>query len=809
MKKSDKTVNSIPIKSTEIDMGKKFTDKAEAALNNSARIAEELGHTYIGTEHLLLSLSNEQMSASAYILNKHSIKNEKIKKAIIDYSGTGVKSALNATDITPRARKILESTYDLALTYSGGIIGTEHILLALVSEKDCIAYKILKNLGADTNTIRDEILSILKTQGEAAGKISADALAPIIKQYGKNYTEIARNGVFDPVIGREAETERLIRVISRKTKNNPCLIGEAGVGKTAIVEGLAQRIAKGDVPPSLKSKIIIGLDLSSIVAGAKYRGDFEERIKGIINEVTKNKQIILFIDEIHTIVGAGAAEGAIDAANILKPPLSRGEIQVIGATTFKEYHKYIEKDSALERRFQPITVDEPSVEKSVLMLRGLKERYEEYHSVKISDDAIEKAVSLSVKYIYDRNLPDKAIDVLDEACSYVQSKNAKNQSKCGLTQDIVRQYLDFGGQSTLSISQSIQQSPEEISMKKNVIDVETGVVTGKDIEVIISENSGIPLSCVNLYNDYNQIKNELSRAVIGQENAVESLVNCLKRSDSPLASASRPKGMFLFVGASGVGKTALASEFAKQIFSSDASLIRYDMSEFAERHSISKLIGSPPGYRGCEDGGGLTEAVRKKPYSVILFDEIEKAHPEVLNLLLQIADTGMLSDSQGKRVAFRNAFIICTSNIVPSAVARVGYLASTHSDKADRSALNKHFSPELINRFDEIITFSNLSDEALGNIARNALLALRDKMIGEGLTLSYSDEIIERIVSSAKAEAYGARAIKRYIVKNIEYPITDLLLSKEYSKNSTVYLKLDNQAIVPVLSEVGLSAAQA
>ena len=586
-------------------MSDRFTEKAENALNLSVKVAENLGHSYIGTEHLLLALAKDEYSCASLILKKNGIGRDKIYAFIKEYSGIGNKSSLSSKDLTPRARKILEGSYNNANQHGDGTIGTEHILLTLIEEKDCVASKLLKTAKADVSAIRDDVYTLLKSRERALQKHKREGYSNIIKQHGKNLCEMAKEGKFDPVIGRDKEIERVIRVLSRKNKNNPCLIGEAGVGKTAIVEGLAERIAKSDVPPSLIDKTIISLDLTSIVAGAKYRGDFEERIKNIINEVVKHKDIILFIDEIHTIVGAGAAEGAIDASNILKPQLARGDVQIIGATTYEEYRKYIEKDAALERRFQPIEILEPSAEETVDMLMALKDRYEEHHNVEITDAAIRECVTLSSRYVSDRYLPDKAIDILDEACAMMSSKRTFSIK----SDKILEQIISNG-----NIKEISRLDIEDISRgeypTKCTIDPgeERPSVTPSVIKDIISEMCGIPSSLIRKSIDYEELEANLNSAVKGQKSAVEKLVAAIKRADLGFSNHDRPRGIFLFTGESGVGKTALAIELEKNLFYSEKSLLRFDMSEYSEKQSVSKLIGSPPGYVGHGNGGALTEA---------------------------------------------------------------------------------------------------------------------------------------------------------------------------------------------------------
>ena len=757
-------------------MSDRFTEKAENALNLSVKVAENLGHSYIGTEHLLLALAKDEYSCASLILKKNGIGRDKIYAFIKEYSGIGNKSSLSSKDLTPRARKILEGSYNNANQHGDGTIGTEHILLTLIEEKDCVASKLLKTAKADVSAIRDDVYTLLKSRERALQKHKREGYSNIIKQHGKNLCEMAKEGKFDPVIGRDKEIERVIRVLSRKNKNNPCLIGEAGVGKTAIVEGLAERIAKSDVPPSLIDKTIISLDLTSIVAGAKYRGDFEERIKNIINEVVKHKDIILFIDEIHTIVGAGAAEGAIDASNILKPQLARGDVQIIGATTYEEYRKYIEKDAALERRFQPIEILEPSAEETVDMLMALKDRYEEHHNVEITDAAIRECVTLSSRYVSDRYLPDKAIDILDEACAMMSSKRTFSIK----SDKILEQIISNG-----NIKEISRLDIEDISRgeypTKCTIDPgeERPSVTPSVIKDIISEMCGIPSSLIRKSIDYEELEANLNSAVKGQKSAVEKLVAAIKRADLGFSNHDRPRGIFLFTGESGVGKTALAIELEKNLFYSEKSLLRFDMSEYSEKQSVSKLIGSPPGYVGHGNGGALTEAVKKRPHSVILFDEIEKADKEILNLLLQIADYGYLSDALGRKINFRNTIIIATSNMSSSSTrGKVGFSSTREGQTKDTDIFKRYYTKELINRFDEIIHFSPLSEDALKTIVKDELEKLAASLKEKGCDFAYTEAVVDFIAAKSTVKGMGARPALREIAAKIEAKIIDMLISR-------------------------------
>ncbi len=770
-------------------MGKRFTEKAEKALNTSVSIAEKMGHTYIGTEHMLLALLADKDSCSSYILSKHNISYERLENVIKEYSGTGTPTTLTVKNITPRGKIILEASYTNAIKYDNGIIGTDHILLALIDEKGSVGIKLIRMMGGDIPEIKNELTAFLKSKEKKTAKTKNDSQAAILNQYGINMTELASRGNFDPVIGRSIEIDRIIRILSRKNKNNPCLIGEAGVGKTAIVEGLASRIACGDVPDTLKNKIIISVDLTSMVAGAKYRGDFEERIKNIIKEVSENKNAILFIDEIHTIVGAGAAEGAIDASNILKPQLSRGEIQLIGATTFKEYHKYIEKDPALERRFQPIRIEEPSEKATYEMLLGLRERYEEHHNVNITDDALHKCIELSVKYMSDRFLPDKALDLLDEACAYVTVKNNINTKE---HEDNLGQYskekekaikegnlelaFEYKELEEIYKAECTKQQPnEQKSYNHPTVDENT-------VYEIISEIYGVKANTTDSSRDYVSISKSLNSEIVGQENAVFSLINTLKRNDIGLIPRDRPKGIFMFVGESGVGKTALACSLAKLLFVNSSSFIRLDMSEYSEKHSVSKLIGSPPGYVGSEDGGHLTEAVRRNPYSLILLDEIEKADSEVLNIFLQIFDYGTIRDSIGKQINFRNTIIIMTSNDKDgySIQKNLGFISSGNVNRGQiYDRLKLKFRSEFLSRIDEIIEFNPLSRADLSIIAQHHLERIIQQVKKMNAKITIDECVPSFICENAYVSGQGARPIIRYIHTRIERDITDLLLNNE------------------------------
>lgn len=801
-------------------MSNNFTTKAENALNRSVKVAEELGHTYIGSEHVLIALAEDESSCASMLLRKSKITTEKIKSAVKELSGVGAVSCLTSKDTTPRCRRILESSYKIAKKYSSEKIGTEHILLALLEERESVASKILTKIEADLISLKDEVVTFLRTseRGITYTAPLADSAIPNLMKYGKVITRLAEEGQLDPVIGRDKETERVIRILSRKSKNNPCLIGEAGVGKTAIVEGLAMRIAQGKVPASLLGKTVISLDLTSMVAGAKYRGDFEERIKNIMNEAARNKSVILFIDEIHTIVGAGSAEGAIDAANIMKPELSRGNIQLIGATTLAEYRKYIEKDSALERRFQPVLVEEPDIDGALEILYGIRERYERHHRIKISDAAIESAVRLSKRYIQDRFLPDKAIDVLDEACAMAsvslnietdKTKNIREKMR-QLSTDKKNAILNHDFDTAINLRELEKIYTAELSEEVLLGEQIKGSVRVDEEHVrsVIKEMTGINTK-EDISRDFSEIKNRLLAGIIGQDKAVACLSEAVIRSFAGINEPHRPRGIFLFLGESGVGKTALARELASVLFNTEDSLVRYDMSEFSESYAVSKLIGSAPGYVGYEDSNSALERIRRHPYSVVLLDEIEKAHPDVLALFLQIFDTGYLRDASGRKINFRNTYIIMTSNIGADKFKdsrEVGFMGS--GDETPAKRLCAYFKPEFINRIDEVILFSPLEISALARICENKLSELKERISSLGIALDVSADVCMHIATKGKSQGMGARPIGRLITTEIENKIAKMIVDGTLKSGDTVRASIFDDKIHCEKMLMALSSAE-
>lgn len=780
----------------------RFTQKATNVLNKSLYLASELGHTYIGSEHLLLALTGEADSVAAKILDRRGITFDRVRSQLTARVGTGERTRITPGDMTPRTKRIIESSAHQAAKFSQSYIGTEHLLLAAVSESDSAAAGIVTALGsspseiaADIDTFFGDMGTVSQKEGRGTRKsILADL--PTLSQYGRDLTALAREGKLDCVIGRDSETERVMQILSRRTKNNPCLIGEPGVGKTAVVEGLAIRISEGTVPETLAGKIIVTLDLSGMIAGAKYRGEFEERMKAVMAETAKNSAVILFIDEIHTLIGAGAAEGAVDAANILKPALARGEMQIIGATTTSEFRKHIERDAALERRFAPVTVGEPSHSEAVSILRGLRDRYESHHRVKITDEAIDAAVKLSARYIGDRYLPDKAIDLMDEAASAARMASfvpppdiANIKEELGAVradkEEAVRSQ-DFEKAASLRDKERVlREQLENMQAEVDSVRSSSCISIGFDeIAKVVTDATGIPVKKLEAEESarLSGLAELLKSKVIGQDSAADAVAKALRRGRVGLSDPDRPCGSFIFLGPTGVGKTELCRTLAEILFGDKNAIIRMDMSEMMESHSASKLIGSPPGYVGYGEGGRLTEAIRKKPYSVVLFDEIEKAHPDVFNLLLQILEDGILTDSEGRRVSFRNAIIIMTSNIgahhLTSRHRPLGFSEVPDSDLNSEvmKTLRETFRPEFLNRIDEIIVFNKLTKQHICEICRIMLTEVKKRAAELNIDVTFGDDVVELLAKKGYDPIYGARPLRRTVRGMVEDTLAAAIL---------------------------------
>ncbi len=800
-----------------------FTQKANDALNSAITAAENFGHTYVGSEHILLGLLAEKGGMAYTALSARKINYSDVEAIIKSSIGIGSPTVLSPNDFTPRAKNIMDTAILQGKGMGHSYIGTEHILMGIIREGTGAATEILNRMGVQPQDLLTDLTNALGSSGNASGnkkesKEKSDT--PTLSQFGRDLTVYAMQGKIDPVIGRQQEIERVIQILSRRTKNNPCLIGEPGVGKTAIAEGLALKIATGEVPEMLRSKRIITLDLTGMVAGTKYRGDFEERIRNAIEEVKKAGDIILFIDEVHTLIGAGSAEGAVDAANILKPSLARGEIQVIGATTLEEYRKHIEKDAALERRFQPVTVGEPSEAEAIEILKGLRDKYEAHHKVKITDGAILAAVKMSSRYIGDRYLPDKAIDLVDEAASRVRLKAftappdlkaLENKLKTlGEEMESAVNSQDFEHAAAIrdeknKIAQDLENERKLWQEKSNR---STGEVSEQEIAAIVSQWTGIPV--VQLTQEESQrllhMEEELHKRIVGQNEAVSAVARAIRRGRAGLKDPKRPTGSFIFLGPTGVGKTELCKTLATSMFGDENAMIRLDMSEYMEKHTVSRLVGSPPGYVGYDEGGQLTEKVRRRPYSVVLFDEIEKAHPDVFNMLLQILEDGILTDSQGRRVDFKNCIIIMTSNVGAKLIAQSGTgtlgfaptESETMSEKRIREAvmgeLKNVFRPEFINRVDDIIVFHQLGKEDINEIAKRMLSAL-SKRVGElDIELEFSDEAVEAIGKAGFDPVYGARPLRRAIQQRIEDKLSEEMLEGKLTAGNKYTCVYENES---------------
>lgn len=800
---------------------KGFTEKANKALNLAIESAEEMRHNYVGTEHILYGLVKEGSGVAATALNECGVTEDALREKLESINGTMSLVELTPDDFTPRTKRVLRAAVIISSKTGYTYVGTEHLLLAILSESDSYAVAFLEELGVSVERLAQAVSKGMQGGADEGFGGFENESAPngsqkggsALDKFGRDLTQAAKNGEIDPVIGREKEIQRVIQILSRRTKNNPVLIGEPGVGKTAVAEGLALEIAKGNVPEILKDRRVVSLDLTGMVAGAKYRGDFEERIKAAIDEVKKSKNTILFIDELHTIVGAGAAEGSADAANILKPSLARGDFQVIGATTLNEYRKYIEKDAALERRFQPVKVGEPTPEQAVQILKGLRDSYEAHHKVKITDEAINAAVTLSSRYIADRYLPDKAIDLIDEGASKVRLASLTSPDNVKELEDEIADYekekasaineQDFERAARLRDEQKELQTKLDDAKKKwqEQQKGNSGEVTAEDIAKIVSEWTGIPV--VQLTKEESErllnMENVLHERVIGQSEAVTAIAKAIRRGRVGLKDPKRPVGSFIFLGPTGVGKTELCKALAEAMFGDENAMLRLDMSEYMEKHTVSKLIGSPPGYVGFEEGGQLTEKVRRKPYSVVLFDEIEKAHPDVFNMLLQILEDGRLTDSQGRTVDFKNTIIIMTSNVgarlITEKQSSLGFNSENEnaeeSEKKDikelvTGELRKVFRPEFLNRVDDIIVFNKLNKDEIKQIAVKMLKTLENRLDKMNIKISFTDNAISEIADKGFDENYGARPLRRAIQNEIEDPLSEQMLEGKVKDGAVV-----------------------
>ncbi len=801
---------------------KGFTAKANEAMNQAINSAELLGHTYVGSEHLLLGLLRVGGGVASAVLNRHGVTAEGVEDIIRSQIGCGTRTKLSPDFFTPRAKQVIEIALQSKISSGKQLVGSEHLLLGILGEGDNFAIRFLNDLGVDVANLTRELLEAsgveLNGKSENTPKIEKDSKTPTLSKYGRDLTEEAKNGNIDPVVGRHDEVQRVIQILCRRTKNNPCLVGEPGVGKTAIIEGLAQQIVDGNVPEILLNKRIFSLDLTGMVAGTKYRGDFEERIKAVVDEVIKSDNVIVFIDEIHTIIGAGSAEGSTDAANILKPSLARGEFQLIGATTLSEYRKNIEKDSALERRFQPVTVDEPSEADSILILKGIRDKYEAHHKVTITDEAIDAAVKLSARYITDRFLPDKAIDLIDEAASKVRlTASAVPDNIKELEQRIVESEAnkeeaisaqDF--ELAAALRDEVSRLKEKLKNEKDSWHKENmqlgGNVTETEIAEIVSSWTGVPVSQLTEEESARLLKMEevLHERIIGQHEAVTAVSKAIRRGRVGLKDPKRPIGSFIFLGPTGVGKTELCKALANAMFGSDDMMIRLDMSEYMEKHTVSRLVGSPPGYVGFEEGGQLTEKVRRNPYSVVLFDEIEKAHPDVFNLLLQILEDGILTDSQGRRVDFKNTVIIMTSNVGARLITdkRVSFGFSQSEDNnsdvktAVLGELKNTFRPEFLNRVDDIVVFSKLTKSEVEEIAEKMLsnLTVRSKAIG--VDIAFSDSVKKALSEIGFDPVYGARPLRREIQNKVEDALSEKILDGSIKSGDKILCEyVENQFV--------------
>ena len=821
----------------------KFTPRAEEALRLSQEAAEEMGHGYVGSEHLLLGLIREEEGIAHRVLSEYGVTDEMVCDVLQRSVGKGLSGTAPSQGLTPRAKSVVELAVSEAARMGSSYIGTEHLLMGILREGGNMALRILRTMGVDSKKMYSSIVQKLNdtphtvTSGASTANRESDKKNKTLAEFTRDLTEAARAGKLDPVVGREKEIQRVIQILSRRTKNNPVLIGEPGVGKTAIAEGLAERIASGDVPEELLDKKLLSLDLSGMVAGTKYRGEFEERIKNTLAEVKKAGNVILFIDELHTIVGAGSAEGAVDAANIIKPALGRGEIRVIGATTLNEYRKYIEKDAALERRFQPVTVGEPTPEATLEILKGLRDKYESHHKLTITDEALEAAVQLSKRYIGDRFLPDKAIDLMDEAASQVRmTAEASSPDLKALEEKITALHRE---KTEAVAAQDFEKAAQLRDIEKNYqeqVEIERdnwrkqlaqnrGNVTADDVAKVVAGWTGIPVTRLTEDESMRLLKLEekLHQRVVGQDEAVNAVAKAIRRSRVGLKDPKRPIGSFLFLGPTGVGKTELCKTLAEAMFGDENAMVRIDMSEYMEKHTVSRLVGSPPGYVGHEEGGQLTEKVRRKPYSVVLFDEIEKAHEDVWNILLQILEDGIVTDSQGRKVDFKNTIIVMTSNVgaknITADAARLGFDGSEKGEKESEEVrfdrirdavmadLKRTFRPEFLNRIDEIIVFRQLTEDNIRQIARRMLDVTGARMAQQGITLAADDDAVAELARDGFDPQYGARPLRRAIQSMVEDAVAEKMLEGQLKSGDTAHVRLRDGKVV--IESEAASAAEA
>ncbi len=810
----------------------KFTPRAEEALRLSQEAAEEMGHGYVGSEHLLLGLIREEEGIAHRVLSEYGVTDEMVCDVLQRSVGKGLSGTAPSQGLTPRAKSVVELAVSEAARMGSSYIGTEHLLMGILREGGNMALRILRTMGVDPKKMYSSIVQKLNdtphtvTSGASTANRESDKKNKTLAEFTRDLTEAARAGKLDPVVGREKEIQRVIQILSRRTKNNPVLIGEPGVGKTAIAEGLAERIASGDVPEELLDKKILSLDLSGMVAGTKYRGEFEERIKNTLAEVKKAGNVILFIDELHTIVGAGSAEGAVDAANIIKPALGRGEIRVVGATTLNEYRKYIEKDAALERRFQPVTVGEPTPEATLEILKGLRDKYESHHKLTITDEALEAAVQLSKRYIGDRFLPDKAIDLMDEAASQVRmTAEASSPDLKALEEKITALHRE---KTEAVAAQDFEKAAQLRDIEKNYqeqVEIERdnwrkqlaqnrGNVTADDVAKVVAGWTGLPVTRLTEDESMRLLKLEekLHQRVVGQDEAVNAVAKAIRRSRVGLKDPKRPIGSFLFLGPTGVGKTELCKTLAEAMFGDENAMVRIDMSEYMEKHTVSRLVGSPPGYVGHEEGGQLTEKVRRKPYSVVLFDEIEKAHEDVWNILLQILEDGIVTDSQGRKVDFKNTIIVMTSNVgaknITADAARLGFDGSEKGEKESEEVrfdrirdavmadLKRTFRPEFLNRIDEIIVFRQLTEDNIRQIARRMLDVTGARMAQQGITLAADDDAVAELARDGFDPQYGARPLRRAIQSMVEDAVAEKMLEGQLKSGDTAHVRLRDGKVV-------------